>query len=182
MRMLVRAAIRVILIFLFLDVIFTCIRYIGEFNVYSLRGEIENIWFQYLIIIGVTIISLVILALLWLRTDWIVHVLTGKTYDRELVINTSNVDLMKVAMRILGIYLLVDGIPSLLGLIGYHFAIKEPDLMGNNYIANEVSKFVIVCVKIFAGIWLVLGTKGIYSIITSIDDKVHMRETETKQE
>jgi hypothetical protein len=180
MRMFVRAAVRVILIALCLEIVLYAWRNIVYVVTVFPRMTAEDYWPQILIIIGAAIIGFIILALLWWRTDWLVRLLTGRVYDRELVISTSNVNLMKVAMRIVGIILLVNAIPSLLGLIGYHFSI--PSIYLDDRRPAEIQEGIIIGVKIILGIFLVYGTKGMSKIIDAADDKIHVIKSEEKPE
>lgn len=181
MRTLVRAAIRIILIYLFLETLFYTIRYCCDiFHIYT-YFEPRSRWFDLLVIIGAAVICFVILSLLWWKTDWLVNVLAGKVSNHELIIATSNLDLFKVAIRILGIFLLITSIPALVGLIGYHFS--YPDDLFNTYAGiqpQEIRELIIIGMKILIGIGMILGTKGIYRVIDIIDTKIHMADNEPK--
>jgi hypothetical protein len=180
MRMFVRAAVRIILVVLFLQTILATLRYITEPNIHNRVTAITH-WEPFSTIIGAALISIGILALLWWRTDWLVRVLTGRVYDRELIISTSNIDLMKVAMRILGAYLIVSGIPSLIGNIGFHIALLDSDLLVM-YTPDLERNLIVPVIQILIGFWLVLGTKGIVKTLNVLDDKVHIIPPEEKPE
>lgn len=181
MRTLVRAAIRIILIYLFLETLLYTIRYCHDIIHTSTYFEPQSIWFDLLVVIGVAIICFVILSFIWWKTDWLVNVLAGEISNNELIITTSNLDLFKIVLRIFGVFLLIDSIPALVGLIGYHFSYPN-DLINTSagIRPQEIRELIIIGVKILIGFWMILGTKGIYKVIDIIDTKVHMADNEPK--
>jgi len=87
-----------------------------------------------------------------------------------LVIKTSNLDLIKVAMRMFGIFLLITSIPELTGLSVYHIRlIHESDLMYSPIQqATTIMNLVSNIITIVIGAWLVIGTKGIAKAIDNV--------------
>jgi hypothetical protein len=145
-------------------------------NIYIFfRSGIGNAWFYILLIVGITVIFYIILTLLWWKTDWLVNVLAGRVSNHELIITSSNLDLFRVAIRILGLYLLVDSIALLIGLIGYHFSLPPQylDLAIETH-ANEIKNFFVLGTKIVLGAILLLGFKNIFKTVDRIDDKFHL--------
>jgi hypothetical protein len=177
MKSAVKATIRIIVIFVFIQSLITLINYISNFiyAVHHIYSENYDILFSLAVPIGSLLLGIFILYIIWWKTDWLVKVLAGELSDNELTISTSNLDLMKVALRILGIFLLVNSIPNLLGLIGYHYSFpEEMRRFSTEIYANEIKNYIIVGVKIIFGVWLSLGTKDIHKIFNVVDDKVHM--------
>lgn len=183
MRILVKAIIRIILIAIFLNLLFTSIRWVEDLWIIVPRTGTPIPWFEILVIIVVTIICMVLLYFIWWKADWFVKVLVDKRSDHELVISTSNLDLMKVALRILGIYVLVNSIPNLIGLIGYHFSFPRDylDLAIETH-ANEIRNVIFIIIQILFGALLTLGTNGILKLINRVDEKANMRNNQEEKE
>jgi hypothetical protein len=124
MKTLIRAAVRIIIIVMFVMMVKMLLVNIQWTALNFRDGSIRQISYYQ---IGLTVdqfgVYSAILALLWLRTDWIVRVIAGNIDDSELVISTSNLDLIRVSMQILGMVLLATSIPKLLGLGAYYFRI-----------------------------------------------------------
>jgi hypothetical protein len=182
MRTLTRAIIRIMLIVMFLSTLLTFIRYLEGILVTLPRAGIQATWFEFFLLIASAIISLMILSFFWWKTNWLVNVLAGRVSNHELIITTSNVDLVKVAMRILGIWLLADSLPSLVGLIGYHIALPPQDIVDKYTHATEIKNWLFAGSKTLVGFWLVLGTRGIYRALDKLWDKTEMVHDEPKQE
>ena len=174
MRSLIRAAVRVIIIVMFVmmvKMLLVNIQWVAmNFHDESLR---QILYYQIGLTVGQFGVYSAILALLWLKTDWIVRVIAGNIDDNELLITSSNLDLVRVAMQILGMVLLATSIPKLLGLGAYHFRIlnlvEKLDVPSSAVSqATELQSFVIIIVTFLIGLWLVLGTRGIVKAIDSV--------------
>jgi hypothetical protein len=173
MRLAVKAFIRIFLIYIALQMAYYITNYISNMFFYrrAYPGDYD-LFFHVIFLVASSLIVLLVIYVLWWKTDWLVRVLLGRTRDRELIISTSNLDLFRVAMRILGIVLLVNAIPELIGLAGYHFSIpEEMRLIGYPDSASEVREFIIVGVKIIFGIFLVVGTRKIVDTIDKVWEK-----------
>ena len=181
MRIAIKATIRVILIYIFLSSLVSLISYgVNIFNSHHFYPEDYGFLFTLaLLILGMVLITLILLALWW-KTDWIVGIIAGDIPENEIKISTTNLDLIKVAMRILGIFLLVYSIPTLVGLIGYHFSLPadSPDFPSVH--ADEIRNLLVAGVKIVFGVWLLLGTRGIMNTVDKVWDKAHMVRDEEK--
>lgn len=170
MRAIIKAALRIIIIILFITLLRNVlinvqIIILGYHNEYY-----DNIFIDISIFIGFFILSTALLYFFWRKTDWFVKILAGKTVDTELTISTSNIDLLKVAMRILGMYLIITSIPDLIGLSAYHIRLLQvKDFVYPYTLQAEVIKDAIVGLITFGiGIWLLLGTRRITRIIDNI--------------
>lgn len=174
MRLAVKACIRIIIIFIALQAFFSFLNYASSmiFN-YQVYSEDYNLPFQVAVLAVSALVVAAVLGVLWWRTNWVVNVLVGRMPERELVVSTSNLDLVRVAMRILGIVLLVFAVPELIGLIGYHFSVQ--DEFGGTVLyyntADEVRDLIIAVVKILLGVWLLVGTRKIVKAIDKVWDK-----------
>ena len=171
MRSIIKAAVRVIIIIIFVSllkhVISTLQWLITIPNNYMIPQDLP-----YLIGIvgGPFIIFTLILYFLWRNTDWIVRVIAGNLNDNELVIKTSNLDLVKVFMRIFGIFLIVTSIPELFGLAVYHIVLIIPDELMYSPISRATTLMNIVTIVLTMGVgtWLVIGTRGITKVIDNV--------------
>ena len=170
MRTLIKAAVRIIIIFMFVAV-FKIVINSAQWIIRGPGINIEqNIYYFIVTIGGQLVIYTLILCLLWWKTDWIVRIIAGNSDDNELVIKTANLDLLKVAMRIFGIFLIVTSIPDLFGLATYHMVlIPESDLIYTPVQkANGLMNLVTTIVTMAIGAWLVIGTRGITKVIDHV--------------
>ncbi|MFH1032275.1 MAG: hypothetical protein V1767_06920 [Chloroflexota bacterium] len=170
MRSIIKAALRVVIVFAFLEIVASLVKSIGSLLTFRHIPDAQDLSTFYVNISIASLIGLLILWAMWWKTDAIVRILVGNISENELVINTSNLDLIKVSMRILGIYLLATSIPDLFGLIAYHIQNVNLYVELNNIDpklqADEIKWWVTTGVTILIGIWLVLGSRG---IVTAID-------------
>jgi hypothetical protein len=179
MRLAIKAFIRIFLIYVALQTILYIINYVHSMLIYSqVYHEDLDLFLPVIVLVAAVLIVILVIYILWWKTDWLVRVLTGRTREKELVISTSNLDLIKVAMRILGIVLLVNAIPTLIGLISYYF-IRPEDVY---YSRPEAREYIIVGVKIVFGIWLIIGSRGIVKAINKVWDKAHLINDEQGKE
>jgi hypothetical protein len=133
----------------------------------------DTLYYQICFTAGQFILYAVILILLWLNTDRLVKFIAGNINDRELIITSTNLDLYKVALLILGVFLLATSVPELLGLASYHlrmhFLIEQMGMAKALEVqSNELKNGVMMVAKILAGLWLVLGTRGIVKAIDNV--------------
>jgi len=169
MRNAIKATIRIILIFMFIDLIIILAGQVATLNAYLQAADDFNALRFIALLAGGFVISVLILYLLWIKSDWIVRKIAGEMPDSELIINTTNLDLIKVAMRILGIFLLVKAIPELVGLASYHFSLTEGErLIGQEWSSNEIKNWVTTGAQILFGVWLVLGTRRLVNAIDKV--------------
>jgi hypothetical protein len=131
MRSIVKAVIRIILIFLFLESLLVIIRYGG--TIWS-AGLDSPDWYFYrylLILVAVEAIIILFIWVLWWKTGWIVRRFIGETSDDSLVISTSNLNLFIVAIRILGIFLIINALSDIIGNIVYYYTYDKmvPDVV-----------------------------------------------------
>ena len=165
MRSLIKAAIRIIIILFFFQLLRQFLSAISSFTYMSHYSGYEDIAFPLAIVIATGIVAIIVLVVLWIKTDWLVKVIAGDLNENELVINTSNSDLIKTALRILGLFLLITSIPELLGLASYHIRIENE--LSNAFMslspeqkAHLTQEWILLIVKIIIGIWLTTGLKG----------------------
>jgi hypothetical protein len=173
MRSLIRAAVRIIIIVMFILMVKMLLINAQWIAMNWHDSDSQYLYSQIGITAGQFVVYSAILALLWIKTDWIVRVIAGNIDDNEIVISTSNLDLVKVAMQILGMVLLATSVPVLLGFIAYHFRIThlyeelELSVTATQY-ATELRSFVEYIVKLVLGTWLLLGTRGITRAIDKV--------------
>ena len=170
MRSIIKAAVRVIILIMFVMLL--------KFIMYSAQsimmapalGIDIDLLFYTSSILGPFIIGTLVLYFLWRKTDWIVRIIAGNLNDNELVIKTSNLDLLKVAMRLFGIYLLIASIPDLFGLLTYYIRMNNELMYTAHVQATTLRSSVSNIITIGIGVWLVIGTRGIAKVIDNIMD------------
>jgi hypothetical protein len=173
MRGLVTAAIRIILIFVFLSTL----------NI--LGSNFYTLWFtsdlpskpDFLSSVGVLLLIFLIIFViswvLWWKAELFANYFAGSISDDELVINTNNTDLIKFVLRIVGICLIFFALPNVFGHVAYHIRYVVLYSGMSNYSipqASEVMWWVTDAVQILIGIFLILWTKKPLNIVTSIRD------------
>ena len=138
MRSVVRAIIRIALIFLFLQSLFTIIRYIDTIWVSESVPHDWDYYRFYLIFIGTEAVIVLCIWVLWWKTDWIARFFVGETSDDSLVISTSNLDLFIVAIRVLGIFFIITALCDITGELVYYSiydqlvpGVENPELTPN---------------------------------------------------
>lgn len=133
----------------------------------------ENLLYTWIFPLAGPLVGALILYILWRKTDWLVRILAGNINENELVISTSNLDLIRVTMGILGIYLLITSIPDLIGISAYHIFITN-NLSDRNWFTEDkallIERLVTTICSILIGIWLVSGLRGIKGIIKGINN------------
>jgi hypothetical protein len=176
MKSIIKAAIRIIIIIIFVRSLVMLVNNLANLRVMSVQIQLydepqSTIYYLYGIYIVGFLVVTAILFLIWKKTDWIVKILAGGLNENELNINTSNMDLIKVAMYILGMYLIVTSIPDLFGLLAYHLRLtgEESELIYTaQQKASTIQHFVTSGITIVIGTWLVLGNRGIAKAIDNI--------------
>jgi hypothetical protein len=126
-----------------------------------------------LLIIGVALVGALILYILWRKSDWLVKKLAGDINENELVINTSNLDLINVVMRVIGMFLILISIPKLAGLIAYRGVLANAYtdmLLASNAraTASEIKEWITNIGTLLIGLWLALGGAGIVQVFNKI--------------
>jgi hypothetical protein len=150
--------------------IITVIRMYND-NIYTGNGQGILIYFlaEALFII---LIAALVLYFGWWKTDKIVRLIAGDLKENALVVSTSNVNLYRVILSVLGICLLVTSVPSLLGLISYHIygAQTYSDIFRPppDVVASEIERWVLQIVTFLIGIWLTVGSKPIAKFFVRI--------------
>jgi hypothetical protein len=189
MRSLMTAGFRIVLILAFLQALITVGNdFYGLWaNNNSLNGISANI--NFISSAGTLLIAFLVILLifwvLWWKAGKICIFLAGDISDSEITINTSNVDLIKVVLRIFGMCLIVLSLSTLCGHIAYH--IRYAGLTSGiesspSHQANEMLWWVTDGLKIIIGIWLVLGFRGIFTAISKIWNAAHMTDDELENQ
>ena len=138
-------------------------------NMYTDNGQYILIYLAEALFI--IIVSALVLYFGWWKTDKIVRLIAGDLKENAIVVSTSNVDLYRVILSVLGIYLLATSVPNLLSLISYHFYYAQmyPDIgLPPDMVANEIGRWVFQIVTFLLGIWLAVGSKPIAKFFSNI--------------
>jgi hypothetical protein len=136
------------------------------------------------IIVGLVITGLII-YFGWWKTDKIVGFLAGDLDENQLVINTSNLDLYKVIISIFGIWLIIDAIPGLIGIIASQIYCSNNKSIFGSYqdvFGNNIRLGVIQLVELIIGIFLVTGNFVVVKVLRNIwkSGSIH-EENDNKQ-
>ena len=128
MRTLIKVVIRLALVLMVLQflefIVFNFAFLMSTFAMSDSYSGNRNESWSIAITIAIFLIGILIIYFMWNKLDWLVGIIAGNYNENELVIKTSNDDLIKVVFGILGIYLIVTEIPTVAGLIGSQFVIK----------------------------------------------------------
>jgi len=157
MRSVVKTIIRIILIVLFLQILFELFQH-GA-SLWSLaQNSTSDIYLRFLYnVLPPPIIASLILGILWWKTDWLVRTLTGDAPDDSLVITTSNLDFFIVAVRILGIFLIVSAVADLVGHITYRitFINHYPEEIAQQLDINWIRELATGITTLIIGLFLI---------------------------
>ena len=170
MRSIIKTAVRIIILIMFVMLLKIVLSNVQWVIMLPRLGIEQNLLYYTGVIGGLFIIGTLVLYFLWRKTDWIVRTIAGDLNDNELVIKTSNLDLLKVAMRMFGIFLLVTSIPELIGLSAYHIRLTTASELIYSPVeqATTIMNFVSSIITIAIGAWLVIGTRGIAKVIDNV--------------
>jgi hypothetical protein len=159
MKVLAKAIIRIVLVFALINVLVILI--LGLVAVFREAYGGNTLFYAIAEIVMVALVGFVLLLMAWVNTDYIVRKVVGNTYGKHIEITTSNVNLMGVAMSMIGIWLIVSVIPDFLGTIARHYYYTSQLLYPNNLPADmradEIQGLVVSGVKLVLGLWLFLG-------------------------
>jgi hypothetical protein len=176
MRGIITAGVRILTIYLFINILVI----LGNdffiiWNTRNLPGETNSMNIS--IFVSVCLVIIFILWVIWVKASSLSRFLAGDIDDNNIVIQSTSVDIMKVAMRILGFCLIATTLPTLLGLAAYHIRIINGDWrmpISESTQAAEIKSWVIATVTILIGIWLVLGFRGTIIAASKIWNIAHM--------
>lgn len=168
MRTLIKAIFRIFLIFAFIGLLRTIINNISNVLIYDALYYSQEIWLNIFVYSVVFLFFLVILFILWWKTEKILKFIVGEIIDTELVITTTNSELHRTVMRFIGIFLIVSAIPTVVGILGHYLLYKDNYPLG--FQSYDVRELIILGTTILLGIWLVVGNKGILKVYHGIKD------------
>lgn len=183
MRPFIKAGIRIMIIWLFIEAFLETFRNISSYWTIIYISNTLDRWVATGFTLIPFLISVVLLAVLWWRTDWLVRFLTGGQNVNSVIVSTSNVHLVQLAVRIIGIVMVALVIPDLIGLIGYYAMITDQ----RDFVwlaetrATLVRQVLEVGVRLIVGIVLLLGTRGVVRAIDIVWDKVHLVNNNKKE-
>ncbi len=165
MRAILRVAIRIMLIVVFLQVLMNTFNTIARIVTRDGFSMSRSVFYTEIApyLIGFLIVLLVLWVLFW-KVNTIVRLLAGRMMNDQLVISVNNQGLFQLAVRMLGIYLLITTIPDLLGSLGYHITMIDYYRqfgMQADAEAWEVQSYVKSGAKILIGIGLIIGWRRI---------------------
>lgn len=167
MRIIIKAIVKIVALLFTLNVLNVFINNVlaSSLNSYYLmKNHPEDVSFELWGYIAIGLILLIIAALLiyfgWWKTDKIVKLLVGNQDDSQLVINTSSTDLYKVIIKVFGIWLIIDSIPVIMGLLSHYvfYSNYYPDYigLGPDFLANALKQGVTALLMLLIGIILLL--------------------------
>jgi hypothetical protein len=163
MRSIFKSAIYIIVIFTFVQNVLILLNYIPTlwYHFASDRPR-EYDWIEFAVFLSVFLLSFLFLLLLWLKASSLTRLLAGDINDNKLVLNTSNSELFKIVLILIGIYLVVVNIPEIFGVVGYHFRfgyLYEGMNLPPQEQANELKLWIIPIASVIIGLVLAFGVK-----------------------
>jgi hypothetical protein len=172
MRSIIKSAIRIIVIFIAIK---TMISFINNLVItlrnYNFKVSDQYAWLEIGIYSLAFLFGIFILWIIWWKAGAIARLLAGDIDDNRLVVDTSYLNLFRLVLMIIGIYLLVTGIPSVLSMIGYHFrltALNEDIIRSNIEQANELKYWITPVVSVIIGLGLIFGLKKYWGKFNNI--------------
>jgi hypothetical protein len=159
MKAIAQGVIRVLTILFFLRVFSLLLNY-GTYitSYYSHKYSGWNIYYELVLAIAITIISGVIIYFGWWKSEKIAKILVGDLSQEPLVINTSNGELIKLILSILGIFLFVQAIADIGGLVAYQIRASSDEYLsyttGAESSANQIKNWVTTLITLVFSIIL----------------------------
>ena len=154
MQLLIKAVVRIILIWAFLNLVSTIPYYISNYQYFA--GD-EILYIS--IVSGFYVLLIALLFILWLKTDFIMKLLLGKLgAQSQEIVQISSPDLYKLLLKVMGIYLIVTTIPTMSRLIYSYWYNNTQDITLPNHMFVE---WLPLIVQIILGVWLIIGNEGI---------------------
>jgi hypothetical protein len=182
MRTLIKAAVRLVIILMF----FHLFLYIGnslamliDFFTVNQFTIFNNHYYYLAVPVIVFVIGVLILWYLWLNTDWLAEFIAEDIDEHEIVIKTSNLDLIKVVFRIMGMYLIVTQIPTIVGLSVSHVILEKYTSGIVTSLVGEIKQWIITVGTVLIGLWLLFGGKGIVEMIDRQSDNNQIGDEDT---
>ncbi len=168
MRSIIKAAIRIVIIVIAIDSLARFVNFAGS-TIYYSRTSPEVFPALSWLLPAIAIILAAIFFLLWRYSDWLVKKIAGNLDENTLVITGTGMDLINLAMRILGIVLVVTTIPDLVG-------IASAAIVNQNYYSGIPPETQIIypktwitaAMRLLLGAWLIFGADGIIRTIKVI--------------
>jgi hypothetical protein len=178
MRAIITVGLRILIIYIFLLFLNEILK-----NFYVISDTINHSGgdtFTLFSLLGVCMVVILILVIAWIKAGWLSSVLASDLDDNSLVISSTNLEIFRVAMKIVGLVLLATTIPTIAGLIAYQIVLTQPDPVYSTVKeqATLIRYWVIPVVKILIGIWLVLGFRGTITAISKIWNTARMTNNE----
>ena len=164
MRSIIKVAMRVIIVFMLIRLLGLAVNIWSGYSMNLYGDETpEEITAFFIGLIVVYFFALAALVLLWFKTNWLVRIFAGNADEHAMVIETSESSLLRVALRIIGFYLIAISIPTLLGEVASQW-VWASTYGEVPYIQHDVSSYIARWVKmiftLLVGIWLASGMVG----------------------
>ncbi len=174
MRAIIKASIRLIIVYLFISLILVLNNGISQVIIndrnFNFPSDESYVTTGIIAVVIATLVSTFILIVLWLKTDWIVRKLAGEIDERQLVISTSNVDLFQVGLKFLGFFLIFNSIPRVLGQIAFEISLPdEPELVVTTS-SSVIRQFVTDGARILIGFGLLFWESRVKRMVSNIRD------------
>jgi len=167
MKSIIKVALRIILVVLFLQWANSSLTYINStIFIFTTPAHSDSVLSSFITTAVYIVLGALVLLFLWRSTDKIVDFLAKGLNESTLVISTDNIDLIRVVTRVMGIYLIVTSIPYVFGILGGHYywaqfyrnlGLRPLD----DWQVWEIQRMIVYFVTLLFGLLLVLGSKQI---------------------
>ena len=159
MKTLIKTAIRLVIAFMIYDVLLR----VYEISAGVIYAVGYSPWYYWATILMMYLVLLIVLALTWIKTDRIVRFVAGPIRGNEITIDTSNIDLLTVALSIFGVYLIVNALGDLAYMYSYQWQLRvsTPRGVTPSDSAWETGKLVMDILRILIGTGFIMGKNGI---------------------
>jgi hypothetical protein len=157
MKTLLKAAVRILALFVFINLLTITA---SAFVVFTVTYTGHR-FLPLLIVSGLFVVETAVLVLIWLKADSLVKLIAVEADDKDPTPSLSGPDITTLILRAFGIYFILRAIPSIAGLVIYR-VVQSGQSSYYYYYQNAVSasdaqQWTVQVVTLIIGIALVVG-------------------------
>ena len=156
MKTLLKAAVRILALFVFINLLTVT----ASFMVVFAGTWTGHRVLPLLIITALFIVETAVLVLIWFKADSLVKLMTGEADDNALVLSATSPEITTLILRAFGIYFILRAIPQIAGLVVYRVMLAGQSTYyyyQNAVSASDAQQWTVQIVTLIIGIALVVG-------------------------
>ena len=160
MRTLLKAGLRIFSLLLFLNLIeIVTVDFIDFSSIYE-----TNKVPIFIVLILLSLLEFALLLFIWIKADKIVEIVAGKVDDQKPAISVVGNEITTIALRVLGIYLILRSIPQIAGQVVYQVAANNSQPgFGYSLSPSDYRQWAVQLFTLLIGLGLVVGAGRIKS-------------------